>query len=479
MVHTKSSKLSLPGGDSASSKEKLETTVTQNGSYTDPLGRRKSKRFKVAAESESPPDSGSISLQLRSRTIQKEFQIQTCENRNVSDDCVPSFEAEVELIPGENVGERDGLKSVDEKLCNDIVTEETESQEVNMQEPMKDRNLPENTSELNMAKLQSRSITFTEEDASKDVVLGSVCRQSIIGTKQLRTRTISVERDLSPNMGSKFSTSGMTVKVAVSMEEKNLVLEKSDSGDHFGHFLAKNTSPEVLEPLELDKSMVTVPNPIEAAGSVDTKKGLAMPSSLKPSNEMNGDYGEESRRMVIMNKERFALNHRLSNGGIPSGSRSGDSALSKVKEILRFFHGTCRKILQEEEAMPMKRNGGKFRVVCEALKILKSQGKHLNYGTQIMGTVPGIEVGDEFQFRIELNFLGIHRPPQGGIDFMKDDGGELVATSIVSSGVYDDDLDNSDVLIYSGQGGNMGKGKNKENNVNEAKDQQLVKGNLA
>ncbi|ESQ52128.1 hypothetical protein EUTSA_v10016339mg [Eutrema salsugineum] len=341
------------------------------------------------------------------------------------DDCVPSSEARVELIPGENVGERHHLKSVDEKPVSNCLRDEDEK------------------------------FVF----ASKDEVVGSVCRRSIVGTKQLRGRKISIVRDIPPNTESKFSENGKTMKDAVSMEDKNLVLEKNDSGDHLGQSLAKKSiSPDIFEPLELEKSKVTVSKPNVDASRRVSRSSVVKPSPLKLSKKMNGDYGcglPPSR---------------------PSDTSSGDSARHKVKETLRLFNGLCRKILQEEEARPRERNGSKFRVDFEASKKLKSEGKYFNNGTHIMGPVPGVEVGDEFQYRMELNILGIHRPTQGGIDFMKDDHEELVATSIVASGGYDDELDKSDVLIYTGQGGNVIK-RGKKNN--QPKDQQLVKGNLA
>ncbi|XP_010509646.1 PREDICTED: histone-lysine N-methyltransferase, H3 lysine-9 specific SUVH5-like [Camelina sativa] len=259
MVHSESSILDSLRGGSEFSKEEPATSVSSgNGRYTDPLGRRKSKRFKVAAESELSPDCGTVSMRLRSRTVQKEdVLIDTRENnRNVSDnDFAPCSEAEVELIPGENVVGQDRLKSVD---------------------------VTENTSDLGMVEVHAPSISLQE-----DVV-----------------------------------------------------------------------------PLELEKLKVTVPKPVEAAGRTRT---------------------------------------------------------------------------------------------------------------HIIGAVSGVEVGDGFQYRMDLNPIGLHRPSQSGIDYMKDYDGELVAMSIVSSGGYGDVLDNSDVLIYTGQGGNLGK-KNKNN---EPKDQELVKGNLA
>jgi hypothetical protein len=52
-------------------------------------------------------------------------------------------------------------------------------------------------------------------------------------------------------------------------------------------------------------------------------------------------------------------------------------------------------------------------------------------------------------------------------------GGEILAISVVSSGGYDDDLDNSDSLTYIGQGGNV------MNTDKEPEDQKLEWGNLA
>ncbi|CAN8314804.1 unnamed protein product [Cochlearia groenlandica] len=143
----------------------------------------------------------------------------------------------------------------------------------------------------------------------------------------------------------------------------------------------------------------------------------------------------------------------------------------KVKETLRLFYGACRKLLQEREANRREGNHH-YRVDFEASKILKIKGKYLNTDYQIIGAVPGIEVGDEFQYRMELNILGVHRPSQGGIDYVKIDD-EVFATSIVASGGYEDELDNSDVLTYTGQGGNV------MNANREPEDQQLVTGNLA
>ncbi|XP_059275853.1 histone-lysine N-methyltransferase, H3 lysine-9 specific SUVH6-like [Lycium ferocissimum] len=154
-------------------------------------------------------------------------------------------------------------------------------------------------------------------------------------------------------------------------------------------------------------------------------------------------------------------------------SSSRGDARSKVRETLRLFHSICRKILQGEES---KSKPGEVkvnkRIDIQAAKIIKEKGMEVNTGLRILGEVPGVEVGDAFQYRVELVLVGVHSLYQAGIDFLNK-GGMLVATSIVASGAYDDDLGDADELIYSGQGGNVvGKVKIPE-------DQKLVKGNLA
>ncbi|CAB4279410.1 unnamed protein product [Prunus armeniaca] len=145
---------------------------------------------------------------------------------------------------------------------------------------------------------------------------------------------------------------------------------------------------------------------------------------------------------------------------------------NKVRETLRLFQALCRKFLQEEEGKSKEGGSSRRRIDYAAAKILKDKGKYVNIGKQILGPVPGVEVGDEFHYRVELTIVGLHRQSQGGIDYVKH-GGKVLATSIVASGGYADDLDNSDSLIYTGQGGNV------MNTDKEPEDQKLERGNLA
>jgi euchromatic histone-lysine N-methyltransferase len=61
--------------------------------------------------------------------------------------------------------------------------------------------------------------------------------------------------------------------------------------------------------------------------------------------------------------------------------------------------------------------------------------------------VDGVEVGDEFLFRVELAIVGLHNPLRAGIATTRDKYGEIIAISIVASGGYLDKYPSSDALI--------------------------------
>ncbi|XP_013454650.2 histone-lysine N-methyltransferase, H3 lysine-9 specific SUVH6 [Medicago truncatula] len=155
-----------------------------------------------------------------------------------------------------------------------------------------------------------------------------------------------------------------------------------------------------------------------------------------------------------------------------SGHENDSVARNKVRKALRLFQAFYRKILQEAKAKPKSNEKEIKRFDLQAAKKLKEEGNYVNEGENILGSVPGVEVGDEFQYRVELNIIGLHREIQGGIDYVKQKD-KILATSIVDSGGYADDLNNSDVLIYTGQRGNV------TSSDKEPEDQKLERGNLA
>ncbi|MFJ9839275.1 YDG/SRA domain-containing protein [Kitasatospora sp. NPDC101155] len=85
------------------------------------------------------------------------------------------------------------------------------------------------------------------------------------------------------------------------------------------------------------------------------------------------------------------------------------------------------------------------------------------------GSVPGIEVGRSFVNRRALANAKVHRPLQAGIC-----GTALLgAESIVVSGGYEDDEDDGDVIVYTGQGGRD------PDTGRQVRDQTLTLGNAA
>ncbi|KAF9613783.1 hypothetical protein IFM89_011507 [Coptis chinensis] len=162
----------------------------------------------------------------------------------------------------------------------------------------------------------------------------------------------------------------------------------------------------------------------------------------------------------------FGLNTSIN---VENGNEAGVTR-SKVRETLRLFQTIVRKLLQDEESKSVGIQADYRRFDLLAAKILKERNKCVNTGKKILGAVPGVEVGDEFHYRAELSIIGLHRQFQGGIDYLRRNG-KILATSIVASEVYADDVDNPDVLVYTGQGGNPVGTK-------KAEDQRLEQGNL-
>nr|TKW10132.1 hypothetical protein SEVIR_6G142200v2 [Setaria viridis] len=136
-------------------------------------------------------------------------------------------------------------------------------------------------------------------------------------------------------------------------------------------------------------------------------------------------------------------------------------ARSKVKMLCRRFESICRAIVQSAEQRSLKVR----RIDLAADKLMRKLPGFTKLGP-IVGTVPGVEIGDEFLYRVQLALVGLHRPYQGGIDTTRDDHGVLIAISVVASGGYPDELSCPGELIYTGSG-------------KDGCDQKLEHGNLA
>ncbi|KAJ1388286.1 hypothetical protein SESBI_39259 [Sesbania bispinosa] len=119
-------------------------------------------------------------------------------------------------------------------------------------------------------------------------------------------------------------------------------------------------------------------------------------------------------------------------------------ARKRVRATLRLLDTTCRNYAKK----------GVPRELQKATKDLQVKGKFINPGKQIIGSVSGVEVGDEFLYWREFNVVGLHRQITCGIDYVNVNG-MLLATSIVSGWVYDNDVEDTNELVYMEEGGNV------------------------
>lgn len=149
-------------------------------------------------------------------------------------------------------------------------------------------------------------------------------------------------------------------------------------------------------------------------------------------------------------------------GKFENGPQNAD-ARSRVKMLCSRFESICRAIVQSAEQRSLKVR----RIDLAADKLMRKLPEFTKLGP-VIGAVPGVEIGDEFLYRVQLALVGLHRPYQGGIDTTRDDdrGGALIAISVVASGGYPDELSCPGELIYTGSG-------------KDGCDQKLEHGNLA
>ncbi|CDY28971.1 BnaA02g25050D [Brassica napus] len=146
----------------------------------------------------------------------------------------------------------------------------------------------------------------------------------------------------------------------------------------------------------------------------------------------------------------------------------------QVLEVLRLFKDVFRQLDRDKQARLL--GGDLFdataRIDIRTLDVLEKMGKQVNTEKRI-GLVPGVNVGDEFQYKTELRLVGLHFKTMCGIDYMNV-GDVKLATSIVSSEGYGySDKFGAGVVVYTGEGGNVVSKEKK------TEDQRLVKGNLA
>lgn len=144
---------------------------------------------------------------------------------------------------------------------------------------------------------------------------------------------------------------------------------------------------------------------------------------------------------------------------------------NKVLKSVELFEEEYTKLLQERKRGRNERGKDINRIDVRAAMILKDKGMWVNTDQEV-GKVPGIEIGDQFQYRAELAVVGLHSRFSAGIDYIRV-GEKLFATCIVDSGRYKNERRTPDVFIYTGEGGNPKISRKKP------EDQKLKCGNFA
>ena len=132
----------------------------------------------------------------------------------------------------------------------------------------------------------------------------------------------------------------------------------------------------------------------------------------------------------------------------------------------------------EGEMMNGRKRHNHIRGYIWAARLMKDRELWLYRDKRIVGPIPGVYVGDVFLYMVELCVIGLHMQIQASIDFLpksRSCNGEPIATSVIVSGAYEDDmeLDDGDVIIHIGHGGR------KKNSSIQICDQKLEGGNLA
>ncbi|CAI8608702.1 unnamed protein product [Vicia faba] len=173
----------------------------------------------------------------------------------------------------------------------------------------------------------------------------------------------------------------------------------------------------------------------------------------------------------IEEEKRFAAERRLA------------EEVAVMEEEMRIGEeknatGMAAGVEVEMETPSGKKRRIRIRGDMRAAALMRKSQLWLYRDKRIVGPIPGVYVGDVFLFRMELCVVGLHMQIQAGIDYLpksRCSNGEPIATSVIVSGGYEDDmeLDDGDVIIYTGHGGQ------EKNSSRQICDQKLVGGNLA
>ncbi|RHN52047.1 putative histone-lysine N-methyltransferase chromatin remodeling SET family [Medicago truncatula] len=251
---------------------------------------------------------------------------------------------------------------------------------------------------------------------------------------------------------------------------------------------------------------------VEEKETTEKKKEEVVVEGKPTKKKKKKSASDEKRELMEVWNEKMVA--ETENAG---GALSDKSSTAKVKETIRTFNKHYLHLVQVEEERVAKEiaefektNGGKKSAAKKKSRGKKSpkkdaktkeekhpskrpskrpdlkvitkmmQNNEILYPGKRIGSIPGIEVGYQFYSRAEMVAVGFHSHWLNGIDFIGKSYSKMyklnlpVAVAIVISGMYEDDLDNAEDVVYTGQGGH-----NLTGNKRQIQDQKLERGNLA
>ncbi|RZC91601.1 hypothetical protein C5167_027665 [Papaver somniferum] len=260
-------------------------------------------------------------------------------------------------------------------------------------------------------------------------------------------------------------TNNESVKISKKLvqEDKKSVVNLDESVD-LGEVFAADFENEVK--IGDEKGTKSVGKGTKSANKGIKSVGMSTESAEKGSGEEKSDYARVRATIRAFNSHylQFVQEEELRVKNIEEVSKK------KKEEELRV-----KNIVKVSKKKRVQKGDGK----CEIVEKRPSKRPDLKAITEA-----SIDVGHQFYSRAEMVVVGLHSHWLNGIDYMG--VGKFkkmaeyknwtfpIAVSIVLSGQYEDDLDNSDDVIYTGQGGNDLLG-----NKSQIADQVMKRGNLA
>ncbi|XP_047166604.1 histone-lysine N-methyltransferase, H3 lysine-9 specific SUVH4 isoform X3 [Vigna umbellata] len=271
---------------------------------------------------------------------------------------------------------------------------------------------------------------------------------------------------------------------------------------------APRRSSARIQALQKAEKSLAVPNAVvvKEEDKDNVKEGKGKKRSRKSGPEESLVVEEQS--VLLLKKKPFACGKDEMKVENAVGQLGDKSDTVKVKDTIRLFNKHYLQFVQEEEkrcvraeTQPKDANSPK-KSSQKASKSKKGaphvdskkpakrpdlkavskmmENNEILYSEKRIGSIPGIEVGYQFYSRAEMVAVGFHSHWLNGIDYMGQSYAKAysfefpIAIAIVLSGMYEDDQDNAEDVVYTGQGGH-----NLTGDKRQIQDQKLERGNLA